>query len=160
MSFAVSAAGFVEVGLVERGDLALVGEQDVDVGADQLEELGAVAVDAEPVGKGQRNWRPALPGDGGGLAESGLGLGPVEQVALEIDDGRLGDQICSHFALVELGVMPRKVFMVRSPSGVTRISERDVGALPVDGLGVEGDAGGRDVVAENAAELVARRPCR
>ena len=44
--------------------------------------------------------------------------------------------------------------MVRSPSGVTRIRHTAVGRPPVAGAGLEGDAGGADVVPEHLAELV------
>src|SRR5208282_2665654 len=37
------------LGLVERADLVLVGEQHVDMALDQVEELGAVAPDAEGI---------------------------------------------------------------------------------------------------------------
>ncbi len=49
--------GFVEVGdLVEGEDLSLVGEEDVDVVVDQLDELVAEAVDAEGVGGGEGDF--------------------------------------------------------------------------------------------------------
>ena len=56
------------VDLVEHRDLVLVGEQHVDVGLDQLEELGAVALDAERIGERERD--PAA-----GLARERRGRG-------------------------------------------------------------------------------------
>ena len=51
-----AAAACVEiVGLVQRADLGLVGEQDIDLARHQLAERGAVAVDAERVGQAQRD---------------------------------------------------------------------------------------------------------
>ena len=89
-------------GLIERGDLRLVGKQDVDVGADQLQELGPMPIDAERIGERQRHLPPGLGGDVGRLAESGLGLGPVEQVAFEIEDAGGADEFGVHLAAAEL----------------------------------------------------------
>ena len=41
--------------LIERGDLPLIGEDDVDVVADELEERVAMAVDAEAIGERDGN---------------------------------------------------------------------------------------------------------
>ncbi len=43
------------VRLVQRADLGLVGEQDIDLAHDQLAERGAVAIDAKRVGQAQRD---------------------------------------------------------------------------------------------------------
>ena len=115
-----------------------------------------MAVDAESVGQRERDvLRPALRGDGGGGVKRLLGLRLVEQVALEIDDLRRARSARRRPPAAPSSVLaPRKVFMVRSPSGVTRISERAVGAPLVARRRVEGDADGADVVAEDRAELV------
>ena len=97
---------------------------------DQLEELGPVPVDAERIGERERHLPPRLGGDVGGLPEGSLGLGPVEQVALEIKDARRADQLGIDLAAAELRAHAEDVFMVRWPSGVTRISERPVGSHP------------------------------
>ena len=77
--------------LVEAADLGLVGEQDVDVVADQGAEGVAVAADAEGVGERERDLAAGLVGDGGGAGEGLLGFRRVEQVALEIGDGAVAD---------------------------------------------------------------------
>ena len=51
------------VDLVQRRDLDLVREQDVDVVLDQVEELAAVAVDAEAVGQRERDPVTGFVGD-------------------------------------------------------------------------------------------------
>ncbi len=51
------------VHLVERRDLLLVGEQDVDLVLDEVAEVGAMAVDAKGVGQGKRRLAPGLGGD-------------------------------------------------------------------------------------------------
>ena len=58
------------LGLVERADLRLVGEQDVDMAVDQIAKRGAMALDAERVGQAQRHPAAGGVGDGGGLGET------------------------------------------------------------------------------------------
>lgn len=144
------------VRLIERGDLALVGEQDGDAGLDEVEELGAVAVDAEAVGEGEGDVAAGLAGDLGGLAEGGLGLRAVEQVALEVDDLGGGDGGPCHLAVVELGRAAEERVHGALAVGGDEDQRARRGGAAVGGRGVEGDAGGLDIVAENAAELVAR----
>ena len=73
------------VDLVERRDLGLVGEEDVDVGLDEVEELVAVALDAERVGQrerdpaGRRRARCAA-----AMRNASLRRGLVPEVALEV----------------------------------------------------------------------------
>ena len=55
--------------LVERADLGLVGEEDVDMAADQVAEIGAVAIDAERIGEGEADFAAGLVGNGGRLTE-------------------------------------------------------------------------------------------
>ena len=66
----------------------LVGEQDVDVAPDQVQELGPVPLDTERVRERQRHLAPGFLGDLRGLPERGLRFRSVEQIALEIDDLR------------------------------------------------------------------------
>ncbi len=62
-----SGGGGEILGLVERADLRLIGEQDVDMAVDQIAEGGAVALDAKRVGQAQRHPAAGGVGDGGGL---------------------------------------------------------------------------------------------
>ena len=80
----------VEVGgLVEAVQLALVGEDEIDrAGADEIEEFGAIAVDAERVRQRQRDVALGVMRDLGRLEEGLLGVRRVPQIALEIDDLR------------------------------------------------------------------------
>ena len=80
------------LGLVQRADLDLVGEQDVDMPVDQIAERGAMALDAERVGQRQRHLMPGAMGDCGGLAERLLRQWRVEQIAFEIGDLGGGDE--------------------------------------------------------------------
>ena len=80
-------------GLVQRADLGLVGEQDIDLAHHQLAERGAVAVDAERVGQAQRDLPAGAMGDRGGAAKRLLGARRVEQIAFEIGHLRGADQL-------------------------------------------------------------------
>jgi hypothetical protein len=51
------------VDLVERADLGLVGEQDVDVVLEQLQERGAMPIDAERIGQRERDLASRAVGD-------------------------------------------------------------------------------------------------
>ena len=73
-------------GLVERADLDLVGEQDVDVAGDKVAEVGAMTLDAERVGERQRHLGAGGVGDRGGLAKRLLRQRRVKQIAFEIGD--------------------------------------------------------------------------
>ena len=77
---------------IERGDLGLVGEQDVDRGANELEELGPMPVHAEGIREAERDLPSRL---GAAISaacrNAALASAVVEQIALEIDDARGGD---------------------------------------------------------------------
>ena len=77
--------------LVEALQLALIGEHQIDrAGLDQVEELGAIAADAEnSIRQGQRNLALRLVGDLlGGLAERAvLGVRRIPQIAFQIGNG-------------------------------------------------------------------------
>ena len=78
--------GYFEiVGLVERADLCLVGEQDVDIAGDQTKELITMSIDAEAVGEGERDSRPCLTGGGNGGPDDVLGTRIVPEVSLDIE---------------------------------------------------------------------------
>src|SRR2546422_4601349 len=78
--------------LIERADLDLVGEQDVHVVLDEVEEGGAMPVDAEGIRERQRDLAPGRVGEAGGDAECFLGGRRVEEVALQIEDVPAGDE--------------------------------------------------------------------
>ncbi len=81
------ADGRVEArGAEEQHDLVLVGEEDLEVAVEQLEELVAVVLDAERVGQAQRHRRVVAMGDLDGLAHGRLGRGLLPEVALEVGD--------------------------------------------------------------------------
>ena len=73
--------------------LVLVGEQDVDLAVQQLEELALVALHAERVGQGQGHERVGGVGHLHGPAHGGLGRAQVPQVALEVHDLRPGHEL-------------------------------------------------------------------
>src|SRR3989442_785138 len=77
---------------LERADLGLVGEQDVHVVLDEVEEGGAMPVDAEGIRERQRDLAPGRVGEAGGDAECLLGGRRVEEVALQIEDAPAGDE--------------------------------------------------------------------
>ena len=83
---------------IERGDLGLVGEQDVDVVLDEVEELVAVPLDAERVGQRERHTVSRVVRGARRLAERVLRLRLVPQVALEEEHLRACQQL-----VVELG---------------------------------------------------------
>ena len=74
------------VSLVQRADLRLVGEQDIDLALDQFAEGGPMPPDTERVGEAQRDTAPGAVRDRRGPAKSGLRLRRVEQIAFEIGD--------------------------------------------------------------------------
>src|SRR5260221_4533106 len=76
------------LGLVERADLRLVGEEDVDMVADEVAELGAMAADAKRVAEAEADPPPGGMGELRRLAEGLLGARRVEAIALEV--GNLG----------------------------------------------------------------------
>src|SRR5438876_1227962 len=81
------------VGLVERADLRLVGEEDIDVMRHQLAELGAVPPDAERVAEAEADAPPGAVGELCRLAEGRLGARRIEEIAFEIGDLRRRDQL-------------------------------------------------------------------
>ena len=78
--------------LVQRADLGLVGEQDVHVVLDQVEERVAVPVDAERIGQRERDLASRRVRQPGRRAEGLLSIRRIEEIALEVDDLRARDQ--------------------------------------------------------------------
>src|SRR5258705_10427330 len=84
--------GVEAVDLVERADLRLVGEQDVHVVLDEVEEGLAVPTHAERIRQREGDLAAGGVGDGRGRPEGLLGLGRIEEIALEIEDPAAGEK--------------------------------------------------------------------
>ena len=120
-------------------------------------EAVAVAVDAEGVGQGEGDLAPGLARDLDRPHHRVARRLRVPQIAFEIEDrgvarsaprrARSRGRCCA---------APRKVFIVRCPSGVTRIIERAVGAPTSAARRDELDPGRGQVVPVEFAELVGR----
>ncbi len=154
-----AARGLVEgAGFVKCGDLGFIREQDVDAVLDERQELGAVAVNAEGIRQAERHLAARLGGDGRGLAKRCLGFGAIEQIPLEVDDlGRL-DQRLVDFAVVKFGAHAEE--RVHGALAVWRHEDQAAArrrAAAGGRLRGEGDARGADVMAEDRADLIARR---
>ncbi len=135
-------------GLVERFDLRLVGEDEIDrAGAHQIEELVAIAVDAERIR--QRHGETALVpvGNSGGKADGVLGARRVPQIALEIGDAGRRDDVgvdilgAEFDAGAEIGV--HRTLAVRGDEDHRARRRRRAGQRP----GRKIDADGADIVA-------------
>ena len=101
----------------------LVGEHQVDRAvAHQFEEFAAIAVDAERIRQRQRDLAAGLMRDRGRLDEGVLGVLRIPEITLEIEHAcGGGDLIGVDSSGVSCCAAPSQVFMVRSPSGVTRM---------------------------------------
>ncbi len=71
--------------LVERQQLGLVAEQQVDLVVDEREKVVTVTIDTKRVGERERHHSGGTVGDSGGVPKCLLGLGPVVQVTLHIE---------------------------------------------------------------------------
>ena len=116
------------VHLVEAGDLLLVGEHDVGAFADERSEIGAVAVDAKGIRQSEGDLGAGFLRKPRRRLEGLLRLVAVEQIAFEIDDLAASISEASRSAGAKSTLAPRNVFMVRSPSGVTKMRQRAVGS--------------------------------
>ena len=115
-------------GAGEHHDLGFIGEEDVDAAAvDQLVEAVAMAVDAEAVGKREGDLAARRPRHLDRPHHRVARRFRVPEIAFEIEHA--APAICaSSSALAGRScAAPRKVFIVRCASGVTRIIERAVG---------------------------------
>ena len=121
---------------------------------DQLEERAPMPVDAEGVGQGQRHLPPRRMGERRRRAERLLGVGGIEEIALEIDDPGPGDQAHVDVGLAEMDGGPEK--RPHGPLGVGRDEdEAAAGGGAVGGArSVVEHSRRAKVVAEDLAELV------
>src|SRR6185312_2054231 len=139
----------------KAGQFLLVGEDDVD-GAltNEIKELGAVAIDAEGVRQRQRHLARSLVRDRRRLDEGLLRLRRVPKIAFEVGDGGRGDRRFVDVGRLE--VLRRAEKGVHGALAVRR--HHDVAArgrrTAATGGSIEGDAGGPNIVDENAAKLV------
>ena len=112
----------------QRLDLRLVGEKDVDASlVEKLIEAVAMAVDAEGVRQGESDLAAGLASDLDRADHRIAGRFRVPEIAFEVEDRAVADLRSSNALAGRCCAAPRKVFMVRCPSGVTRIIERAVG---------------------------------
>src|SRR5690606_25866118 len=86
--------GVVEILGLEQGvQFGLIGQDDVGRRLDEGQQLGPPAVHDEAVGQGDGDLATGGVGQGGGLFKGGAGRGRVEQIAFQIDDGAVADQV-------------------------------------------------------------------
>ncbi len=140
--------------LVERDDLVFVGEQNVDMMLDQIEKVGAVAIDAERVRQTQRDQASGLMGNPRGLAEGLLGRRPIPQIAFQVGHPRRLDR-----CLVDVGGSQLGACAEKGLHRAVRVGCHENQAAPgwcaaVGGFRREADAERGDVMAEDRAELV------
>ena len=152
------AASSNDCRLVQRDDLRLVGEQDVDGVADQADELGAVPVDAERIGQAERDLPAGLGRNRRRLAERGLRFRPVEQIAFQVDDARRADQLGIDLAAAELrAARPGRCSWCAGRPASPGSGSSAVGSLPSAAAGVvKVTPAARMSCANTVAELVLR----
>src|SRR6516164_5006474 len=85
------------VGFIERADLGLVSEQNVDMAIDEIAKRCEVPLYAERVGKAECHLAARGMGNSGRFAEGVLCLRRVEKIALKI-----GDSSSSHNLRVDV----------------------------------------------------------
>ena len=145
----------LEIGLVQRGQLSLIGEDQVDHAlAHQLEEFRPVAKDAEGIGQGERHGAAGLMGDVGRLEEGLLCRRRIPEIAFQI-----GHACARHRSRVDIGrreVLRRAEIGVHGALAIRRHQDEAArrGRPVIRGRGGVGDAGGADVMGEDAAQLV------
>ncbi len=141
-------------GLEQRAELGLVGEQHVHLAVDEPHQGGAVTLDHEGVGQGQGDGPTAPSRQPRRLGEGPARLVGIEEIALQIDDGRALDDAGIDVVGGQFG--RRAQVSAHGPLAVGR----DVDQRPGGGRAareerrVEIDADGAHVVGEHAAELI------
>jgi len=81
---------FESVGLVERAQFVLVGEQDVDFVFDQGPKIVTVSIDTETVGQCQRHLPSGTVSDPRCVPEGFFRIVAVEEIALHVQDSAVG----------------------------------------------------------------------
>ena len=142
------------VGLVERADLTLVGEEHIHVAIHQLLKAVAMAVDTEGIGEGKGHLAAAGARHLGGGDEGALGGIAVPEIALEVEQMGLAHQI----KIEVFGLEIHRGAQVGAHRALGIGGHQDQaagrGGTVVRGGRVELGADGADVVAEDAPELV------
>jgi hypothetical protein len=143
---------------VERRDLGLVGEDDIDTGADEIEEALAMAFDAERIGQRQGGQSARRPGRARRLEKSRLCARRIPQVALEIGDSRGRNDL--RFDVVGRQRHRRAEIGIHGALALRGHHDQAArGRRPGAGRrSVKSDAGGADVVGEDLAQLVVLHP--
>src|SRR5690554_2196825 len=90
-------------GLIERGDLGLIREEDIDMSVDEIEEALSMALDAKGIGEGEGDLAPMIMSELGGAKEGSLCFGAIPKIALKIGDARFADEVFIDLFLAELG---------------------------------------------------------
>ncbi len=142
------------IDLPEGADLRLIGEEDVDMLAQQVAERGAVPVDAEGVGEREGDLAAAFVSDAGRLDEGLLRRRRIEEIAFQIRHPRPQDQRRIDVRRAELNAGAE--IGVHGALGVGR--DEDEAArrrrAGVHRRRVEGDARRADVMGEDPAERI------
>jgi puromycin-sensitive aminopeptidase len=152
------SGGLVEIiHLVERADLGLVGEEDVDVPLDELEELHPMAVDAESVGQRKRHRGGRIGRGRHHGAEGVLRVGFVPEIPLDVNDpgGRDDRQI----DIVRVQLARHTERRVHRALRIGRDADQTASRARLSGgtggrCVVERDTSGADVMPEDLAEFV------
>ena len=140
--------------LVQRQDLSLVGEEDVDGLRDELAELLSMTLDAEPVREREGNLVASVVRDGHRLADRSLAVLRIPQVPLAVRDASVADARGVDVVAGErAGDAERRVH--RAMRIGRHHDQRPTGRFAVrGGRYVEVDPSGPDVVHEHIAHLV------
>ena len=78
------------LGLVERAEFVLVGEEHVDFVFDEGTKIVSVPIDAEAVGQSERHLSPGSVGDPCCVPERLLGIVAIEEIALHVQHATVG----------------------------------------------------------------------
>lgn len=142
--------------LVERDDLVLVGEQDIDVLFDEANEVGAMAIDAEWIRQAEGDAPAGAMSDSGRFLEGFLRLWSIPQVAFEVGHLGAGNQVRVDVFRPDLCAGAEKGLQGAMGVGRDQNEAASGGWAGAGGKSVENDSKRADVVAEDRAELIVR----
>ena len=149
---------FKIIGLVEGLELGFVGKHDVCIPAHELPEASTVPVNAETVRQRDRDLAAGRFGNFGGVHKRGLGLVPVEQVTLQIEDAPVTNHLGIDVVFrEENGRAEESVH-----AAVAVIGDEDDGACSRRSVrqrtGVEGHAARHHLAHELVAQVIVGNP--
>ena len=149
---------FKIIGLVEGLELGFVGKHDVCIPAHELPEASTVPVNAETVRQRDRDLAAGRFGNFGGVHKRGLGLVPVEQVTLQIEDAPVTNHLGIDVVFrEENGRAEESVH-----AAVAVIGDEDDGARSRRSVrqrtGVEGHAARHHLAHELVAQVIVSNP--